>query len=678
MDLNSKVSTIQFVGSYFVKKLKVVKIETIEDLIYHTPRSYDDFSQNSTILETQEGEKVTIQGQVISIKNIFTRSGKKIQRAQVSDGLGVLEVIWFNQTYLTKTLPIGTWVSLSGKLELTGKKRAMIAPKYEKVPQSTLSSTIHTGRLVPIYPETSGLSSKWIRSRISSILPTILKEIQEYLPEEIRNKENLIPLPAAIEKIHFPKNYQDVEVSRKRLAFDEFFKLQLNALHRKESWKKKNKAFKMIKSKKKVLSFLKTLPFFLTNSQNKALEEILENMGNVDAMNRLLQGDVGSGKTVVAGAACYFAYLNGFQSVFMAPTQILASQHYKTLKNLLEPFGLNIYLILSGKQAKEKQLKHPDILIGTHALLHRPHIFDNVAFLVIDEQHRFGVSQRALLTKSNKGKSPHVLTMTATPIPRTVALTIYGDLDLSILDEMPTGRQIVKTWIVPPQKRANAYLWIEQEIRKTKSQAFIVCPLIEESDKETMKSVKAATAEFNYLKENVFSKLKLGLLHGKIKYAEKEKVMQNFKKGKIDILVATPVVEVGIDIPNATIMLIETAERFGLAQLHQLRGRVGRGVKQSYCLLMTESKSEKVQTRLRALEKNFSGAKLAEIDLQMRGPGEVYGTAQSGFPELKIGDYSDLELISSARKTAQEMLPQLKTDLKLKNLINKTSEIAPN
>jgi len=367
-------------------------------------------------------------------------------------------------------------------------------------------------------------------------------------------------------------------------------------------------------------------------------------------MNRLLEGDVGSGKTVVAAAAIYIAQLNGVQSALMAPTEILANQHLKTLNQVLTPLGVKTSL-LTG--ATRKKIKDFDLAIGTHALIHKRAKFSKLGLVIIDEQHRFGVEQRGELV--SRGKAPHILTMTATPIPRTIALTLYGDLDLSVIDEMPPGRQAVKTWVVPPNKRNAAYDWIRKQVEKTLNQAFIICPLIEESRHETLQSVRAATSEFKKLQKEVFPDLKLGLLHGRLKSKEKNAVLEKFKKGKLDILVSTPVVEVGIDIPTATIMMIEGAERFGLAQLHQLRGRVGRGLQQSYCLLFTDFQGEKIIKRLKALERTNIGMKLAELDLQIRGPGEIYGTAQHGFFDLKVASFSDLPLIEKTRKTATQL-----------------------
>lgn len=674
--LNEPVSHVPLIGPQFSKRLAKLGVKTVRDLIYHFPHRYDDFSLTSDIKTAQPGERVTIRGQVIEIKNIYTRSGKKIQTATVSDGQDKIEVTWFNQPYLVRALPVGTWVSLSGKVDWFGRKRVLMSPEYEKV--SGTSGTIHTGRLVPVYPETYGISSKWLRSRIARVLPQILPEIDEFLPDTILKKNNLIDLRNAIRQIHFPDNIEEDKTARRRLAFDEFFQVQLIALVRRKNWKSAKLAHRLNVNQEKVLEFINNLPFTLTGAQKKTMREILEDIDKSQPMNMLLEGDVGSGKTVVAALACFVAHTNGFQSIIMAPTQILALQHYKTLNTILAPFGVKIGLRVSGSSTLHPPPSTFDVVVGTHALLQKAINFNKLALVVIDEQHRFGVAQRAILAQKGGKMAPHVLTMTATPIPRTVALTMYGDLDLSILDEMPVGRLPIKTWVVPPQKREAAYEWIRKRVKDTDEQAFIVCPIIEESEKETMKSVKAATVEFEKLSKKIFPDLRLGLLHGRIKAAEKEKIMQKMKEGKIDILVATPVVEVGIDMPNATIMLIETAEKFGLAQLHQLRGRVGRGDKQSYCLLFTDIRSSRVTARLKAMEKNLSGAQLAELDLRLRGPGEVYGTLQHGFPELKVGSFSDMALIKAARSAVEEIVPNIERHPHLHALLREKETIAPN
>lgn len=622
-----------------------------------------------------------MQGQITQIKNIYTRTGKVLQQASMSDGTDTIELAWFNQPYLVKSLPPGTLVSISGKVSIFAKKRSLVSPQYEKLEAGNWKTehTIHTGRLVPVYPETAGLSSKWLRAKIAKILPEAIAQVQEYLPETIRRKNGLPEIKEALAQIHFPESNEKAEIARKRFAFDEFFKLQLIALTRKKAWKETKKAFPLNTQPDKVRKFIRSLPFTLTEGQKQAVQDILSDLTKPQSMNRLLEGDVGSGKTVVASLAAYVAWLNGRQTLFMAPTQILAIQHFNTLKNILEPHGVSIELITAGKKLKlNSSNSKTGVIVGTHALLHKTDFFENVAFVVIDEQHRFGVAQRAFLAQERAGCVPHVLTMTATPIPRTVALTFYGDLDLSVIRELPHGRLKVKTWVVPPQKRQGAYTWIRQRVKDTDEQAFIICPLIDTSEVETLKNVKAANAEFERLASNIFPDLRIGLLHGRMKTKEKDEVMAKFKAGKLDILVSTPVVEVGIDVPKATIILIEAAERFGLAQLHQLRGRVGRGEKQSYCLLFPEILSPKVISRLKALERGISGGELAELDLKLRGPGEIYGTTQTGFPELKVGSYSDTALIKAAREAASEVLEDLQKHPRVQDLIKNTNSIAPN
>lgn len=659
------------VGPTYAKRLAKLKIETVGDLIYHFPHRYQDFSLISDISRLQPGETVTVQAQAVSIKNEYTRSRKKIQKAVFTDGKNFLEVTWFNQPFLIKTIRVGEGYNLSGKVDWFGRKLTLVSPEYELIKDG--KSSIHTGRLVPIYPETYGVSSKWLRSRIAPVLKQTLPELDDFLPQKIREKNNLIDLPTAINSIHFPKNKTEAEEAKKRLAFDELFLIQLSGLKRKQDWQKTKLSNKLKVDQERVLELLQSLPFELTTAQKRSVREILSDLSTNEPMNRLLEGDVGSGKTVVAAIAIYVSFLNGYKSILMAPTQILASQHFKTLNQLLSPLGVKIEIVTSAQ--KSKKTPKADLVIGTHALLFKKELGKNIGLVVIDEQHRFGVEQRAKLIKA--GKTPHVLTMTATPIPRTIALTLYGDLDLSVIDEMPEGRQKVTTWVVPPQKRKGAYDWIRKHVKGTDEQAFIICPLIEESS--VLQEAKAATVEYERLSKEIFPDLKLGLLHGRIKAREKDKIMDELRSGKLDILVATPVVEVGIDIPKATIMMIEAADRFGLAQLHQLRGRVGRGAKKSYCLLFTQSLAGRATKRLKAMEKLFIGIKLAELDLEMRGPGEIYGTAQHGFPDLRVASFTDLSLIKKTRKAAEEALPNLeKLPLLAKRLEEHTAQVEPN
>jgi ATP-dependent DNA helicase RecG len=468
-------------------------------------------------------------------------------------------------------------------------------------------------------------------------------------------------------------------MAKRRLAFEEFFLTHLAALIRRSQWMNKKVVHQLLllPYRGMVNAFIKNLPFELTDAQKIALREILSDLTGAKPMNRLLEGEVGSGKTVVATIAMYVVFLNGFQSVLMAPTEILANQHYKTISELLANYGVRVELITGATRSKrkDKKIEDADILVGTHALINRSLRFDKIGLVVIDEQQRFGVEQRALLRE--KAVNPHVLTMTATPIPRTVFLTLYGDLDLSYLNELPKERKLVKTWLVPQEKREAGYEWIKKQIKENGDQVFIICPFIEES--ETLTSVKAAKKEFERLKADIFPEFRVGLLHGRLKAKEKNEVIEKFKNREIDILVSTPVVEVGIDIPNATIILIEAAERFGLAQLHQLRGRVGRGNKQSYCLLFTESKSEQTLKRLAVMEKIFIGAELAELDLKLRGPGELYGTLQHGIPKLKAASFSDFDLIQTTKGEAEKILPHIDQFPRLLEKLNRITakEISP-
>ncbi len=667
MDLSSDIENLPKVGPTFAKKFQKLGINTIRDLLYHVPTRYLDYSNITTISNLSPNQTATIHAKIVSIKNIYSKRGLKMQVGSVEDASGKISVIWFNQPFLVKTLYPGRLVSLSGKVGFFNRRLSLTSPDYELMVEDQ-NDTMHTGRLVPIYSETAGLSSKWIRRKIKDATDLVPQE--DHLPNDILKKADVIPLGKAINYVHFPKNLEEAEVGRKRLAFDELLNLELTSLLRKLNWKKNKLAHKINVDKKSIDRFVNSLPFKLTASQKQVVDEILSDLSGDIPMNRLLEGDVGSGKTVVAAVGMFAAFTNGLQSIIMAPTQILASQHYETLTKLFSKNKKAIKIQLITSEAKRKKIKNADIYVGTHALLHDRIDFNSVGFVVIDEQHRFGVEQRNHLIK--KSGTPHVLTMTATPIPRTVALAAYGDMDLSVLVDVPIGRQKITTWVVPESKRNGAYSWIKSQITNTKSQVFIVCPLIEDSDAETLTDVKSVTSEFVRLKA-IFKDLKLGLLHGRMKAGEKDKVLSDFKNQKIDILVTTPVVEVGIDIPMATIMVIEAAERFGLAQLHQLRGRVGRGDKKSYCLLFTNFHSGTAYTRLKVMEKNHSGFELAELDLKLRGPGEIFGTAQSGFPELKIASWNNIALIKTAKEAANELikkpdfLSKMRSQLKIVN-----------
>jgi ATP-dependent DNA helicase RecG len=663
MDLQTPVGEVSRTYKMFRGRLEKLGIVKLKDFLFHVPFRYDDYSLVSNISQLQAGETVTVKGTVEEISNLYTRKWKTLQRATIKDDTGNIDILWFNQPFLTKAIHKGDLISLSGKVELDKHKLIMIAPDYEIVIDN---HTIHTGRLVPVYSETRGISSKWLRRQVFKLLEE-KNQLKEFLPDELLQKNELMSLGDAIEKIHFPEDLEEAEKARERLAFDELFEIQLAAIIRKKAWEKNTIQSPWDSFNDKANALIKTLPFELTNAQQKAVAEILKDLSSKKPMNRLLEGEVGSGKTVVGAIAMYIAYLNGFQSAFMAPTEILAQQHYQTIKNLLEPLGVKVDLRTSSSKTQNTRNKIPDtdVFVGTHALVYKKVAFKMLGLVIIDEQQRFGVEQRTIIKE--KGTNVHLLTMTATPIPRTVALTMYGDLDLSLLDEMPIGRKLVKTWLVPPEKRNGAYTWIEKQILEHKDQVFIVCPFIEES--ETMLTVKAATKEFERLQKEVFPNLKLGLLHGKLKAAEKEAILKAFRDKKIDVLISTPVVEVGIDIPNATVMLIEEADRFGLAQLHQLRGRVGRSDKQSYCLLFTSSKNETTIERLKALETIYSGAELAELDLKLRGPGQIYGTSQHGRQVLKVASFSDFALIDKTKREAEKIFPEIENYPELKNKV---------
>lgn len=666
MDLRTPIRQAGRLYKMYASRLEKLGIETFDDFLYHVPFRYEDYSIISKARNVRIGEIITIQGKVIEIRNIYTRGYKKIQKAKVADDSGEIHVIWFNQPFLLQYIHKNDMISLSGKVGFYQNKLVLESPEYELI---TSDETIHTGRLVPIYPETRGVSSKWLRRQVYKLLKEQKQNLFEYLPDSIIKDNDLIGFIEAIEQIHFPKTHQLADKARYRLSFDELFLMQARVKQKREQWEKNltGHPFKISKFKNNIQEFWDKLPFELTNAQKKAVKEIFQDLAGKKPMNRLLEGDVGSGKTVVGAIAMYLAFLNGFQSVLITPTEILAGQHFQTIFDLLSPLGVKVELITGSKKHNSLFMIHnSNILIGTHALLNDKIKINKLGLVVIDEQQRFGVEQRALIR--SKGKNPHLLTMTATPIPRTIALTLYGDLDLSYLDEMPKGRKIVKTWLVSPEKRNSAYEWIKKQMQEFKSQVFIICPFIEES--ESMQTVKAATKEFERLKKEIFTKEKVGLLHGKLKGKEKEKILRDFKDKKFDVLVATPVVEVGIDIPNATMIIIEAADRFGLAQLHQLRGRVGRSDKQSYCLLFTESKNSETQQRLKAMEKIHVGAALSELDLRMRGPGEVYGTMQHGIKHLKIANFSNFALIEKAKKEAENIFPKLSSFPKLQEKLN--------
>lgn len=669
MNTLNSIEELPRVGKSYAGKLTKLGITKIDELLRYIPFRFLDFTKTKKISELHPDEIVSISAEVVSIKNIFSKRGIAMQIGALKDDSGQIMVVWFNQTYLTKMLYPGKILGFAGKVGFFSNKLALVSPEYEIVPEG--KNQTHTKGLVPIYHETAGVSSKLLRSLVKSALTIV--DLKEYLPTDVIKKYGFFEIQKTFKETHFPFNEESHQIAAKRLAFEEMLFVNLMGLKKKRDWEKKVSSHKFKLENLEIKNFIDGLEFSLTKSQTTSINQITKDMTGDLPMNRLLQGDVGSGKTIVAAAAAFLSFLNGAQSVFMAPTQILADQHAKTLNSLFEKFKIRVSLITS--QTKTEALGRSDIFVGTHALIHRKIKFDKVGLVVIDEQQRFGVEQRELLLKKSKigKKVPHFLTTTATPIPRTIAETLYADLKVSILNELPKNRQKITTWIVPPGKRTGAYEWMEKEIEKEKIQVFIVCPLIEESDKESMKAVKSAKSEFEKL-QKIFPKRNLGLLHGKLKSKEKQEILDDFKNKKIDILVATPVVEVGIDIPNATIIAIETPERFGLSQLHQLRGRVGRGSKKSYCLLFTEAEETEATERLKALTKTTSGFELSELDFKLRGPGQLFGVAQSGFNDLKIASWQDQGLIKETKKLAEKILDE---ENKYTEILNRIST-APN
>ncbi len=681
MDLTTPLSELPGIGPSLSYRLKKLELNIVEDLIMNFPFRYDDFSNVTNALEAKEGEAVTLTGEIWSIKNVYTRSRKIITQAIFNDGSSPIELTWFNQSWLTKQINVGDKLQISGKVAKYKNKLSIVNPRWEKIHNTSFinHNSLHTGRLIPIYSETMGLTSKWIRAKVADILPKVKDKIEDPLPDNIRKK--MLPLTDAIQKIHFPENYQEVVQAKERLGFDELFFVQLATQKLRQEWRNKPAIERITIDNLQLMNFINNLPYKLTNAQQRVISEVVKDLNSNHPMNRLVQGEVGSGKTVVAAIIAYLVYLAGYKTYYMAPTEILAFQHYSTLTKLLEPYGIKVGLYTGSKKfTKNKDLKfnllnpksQPDIIVGTHALLSAKLEISNIGLIIVDEQQRFGVAQRSLLR--SKAKVPHFLTMTATPIPRTVALTVYGDLDLSIIDELPKGRRQIKTYFVPNKKRRDAYEFIRKQVKKNGDQVYLITPLIDES--ETQLSAKAATVEFEKLSTKVFPDLRLGLLHGRLKSKEKEEVLNKFKDHQIDILVSTSVVEVGVDVPNATIMIIESAERFGLAQLHQLRGRVGRGEKQSYCFLFAEAEISGNVNRLRNLEKIDNGLELAELDLKIRGSGEIFGIRQSGRLEFKIASFSDLTLIEKTKTAAQEILEEDPSLDKYPSLLGKLAGIS--
>ncbi|GAP14596.1 ATP-dependent DNA helicase RecG [Longilinea arvoryzae] len=662
--LRAPVTVLQGIGPSNAKTFSALGMNTLDDLLHYYPRRYDDYSQMKPINRLNPGEVVTILAAVKRIDNRNLHGKREITEAIVEDGTGALRITWFNQPWLANRLPVGTQIVLSGKVEMYLGRLVMNSPEWEYLEQEHL----HTNRIVPVYSLTAGVSQKQLRKAIYQVASFWAPRHPDFMPVSIRETGNLIPLSTALVQVHFPDNPEKLAAARERLAFDEIFLLQLGVLSQKRSWQVAT-AQTFTAPEEWLQSIEAELPFALTGAQKHALGEIHSDLASGHPMERLLQGDVGSGKTIVAALAMASVAREGAQSALMAPTSILADQHYRSLTRLLcadeptpgKPFKPSeIRLLIGDTSEADRQeilagLANGEVkfLVGTHALIEDPVSFQRLQLAIVDEQHRFGVAQRAALR--NKGENPHLLVMTATPIPRSLALSVYGDLDLSILDEMPAGRMPVETHVLLPLERERAYQLIRTQL-KAGRQAFIIYPLVEKGDRDD--ESKAAVDEHARLQAEVFPHEKIGLLHGRMTPEDKDAVMKQFRDHEIDILVSTSVVEVGVDVPNATVMLIEGANRFGLAQLHQFRGRVGRGDAQSYCLLIPETDESIENERLKAMVETNDGFVLAERDLQQRGPGEFLGTRQAGFSELRMASLTNVRLIEKARQLAQLLFTQ--------------------
>jgi ATP-dependent DNA helicase RecG len=668
--LDASVVMVKGINAVLGKKFAKLNVLTIRDLLYFFPHRHLDYSQRNYVNNLIFGQENTIIANVWEAREV--RLGvRRSAEATVGDETGNVRIVWFNQPYLAKSLKTGSRVVISGKVTLFGGMPVFESPEWEPYEDKEL---VHTGRLVPVYPLTQGLSQRQLRRIIKPAIDQWACQLEDFLPPPLLDRLRLMGLVDAIHQAHYPEDEMKKSESRRRLAFNELFLLQLGVLNRKRNWQEGQTGNSINTNRPELNTFLNSLPYKLTAAQNKALREILGDMQQSNPMSRLLQGEVGSGKTVVATAALILTVADGYQGAMMAPTEILAEQHFKTLQQILSKVGQekgegNVYsysgflsrpftvallmgdLSQSKKQDIQERIKSGeiDIAVGTHALIQKDVEYKKLGLIIVDEQHRFGVEQRSALRK--KGTNPHVLVMTATPIPRTLALTLYGDLDLSVINELPPGRQEIKTKWLKPDQRGSAYNFIRQQVKNGR-QAFIICPLVEESDAI---QAKAAVVEYEQISQEVFPDLRLGLLHGRMSAEEKEAVMQRFSSGELNILVSTPVIEVGIDVPNATVMLIESADRFGLSQLHQFRGRVGRGREQSYCMLLAENPTDIGQARLDLIEKTHNGFILAEEDLKLRGPGEFFGTRQSGLPDLKMARLSDVALLELARNEATRL-----------------------
>lgn len=650
LNSESNIKFIKGVGEKRAELFNSLGIFDVSSLLHFFPRKYEDWTNTKSVREIENGDNASIRATMITpVKEAMIRRGMTLYKCRFSDGESVINVTIFNNKYLAESLRVYEDYVLFGKIEKSFTSASMSSPKIERLDKGV--------RIHPIYSTTGKLTSNAIEKVIKTALESI-GEIPETLDENLKKKYRLVSLDTAIRSIHFPENEKAIESARKRLIFEELLTLQLGLLKLKGN--KKSESCLQIKSDF-TDEFIRLLPYKLTGAQQRAIAECIEDMGGRYPMNRLLQGDVGSGKTAVGAGLIYTVIRNGYHAALMAPTEILAIQHYEGLSKMLAPAGIRIALLTGSTKASEKrQIKADlldgkiDLLIGTHAIIQNDVEFNNLALVITDEQHRFGVKQRASL--ANKGHNIHTLVMSATPIPRTLGLIIYGDLDISILDELPPNRQEIRTDVVDSRYNKRLYKFIKDAVARGE-QCYIICPMVEDS--EEMADVKSAEQFAEELANGEFRGYNLGLLHGKMKPKEKDKVMSSFSNGDIQILVATTVVEVGVDVPNATIMVVENAERFGLSQLHQLRGRIGRGSKKSFCVLVSDSKSENSANRLAAMKKYSDGFRIADEDLKARGPGDFFGERQHGLPQLKIADMlEDMETLKLAQECAREILAE--------------------
>lgn len=645
---NREIQYLKGIGAKRAELFHKLGIFTVDDLLYYYPRGYEDFSSPILIKDTVPGNAACIKAVIAAPAKISRiRAGMTLYKFRAADNSSVCDITFFNNKYVTDMLKEGQTYYFYGKIGGSFFRREMTSPQFEPC-NSALG-------MRPVYALTAGLSSRNIAGAVKQALALRDEDTSDSMPDALRKKYALCHIGYALENIHFPKDQDALKTARRRLVFEEFLTLQLgmSMLRNKDTASTAN-----ICSPIDFAPFYKNLPFEPTGAQIRAINDGTADMSRTTPMNRLVEGDVGSGKTLVAAALCWYAAQSGMQSALMAPTEILAQQHFKTLTSLLAPCGLSVGLLTGGMPASEKQKilkmlksRQLDVAVGTHALLTENVDFLKLGLVITDEQHRFGVSQRAAL--ASKGNQPHVLVMSATPIPRTLALIIYGDLDVSVLDEIPKGRQKIKTYAVDSSKRTRVYNFIKGQL-KAGHQAYIVCPLVED---ENGAGLASATEYAEKIAQKDFSEFRVGLLHGRLKPAEKESVMSSFSRGELDLLVSTTVIEVGVDVPNAVIMLIENAERFGLSQLHQLRGRVGRGSAQSYCILISDAQNKEAVSRLRTMCSTADGFKIAEKDLELRGPGDFFGHRQHGLPELKIADiFNDITVLHETQKAASEIL----------------------